>query len=107
VTFNPETATLAAGTRYLILNNPNPDVFAWQDDVVGAENDIVTWNGTNWEVTFDASANEERADSSQAQDPVYITNTYTGVQYKWTNTQGAWLKSYEGEYSAGSWRIVM
>ena len=105
--FNPETASLAVGTRYLLLDNPNPDTFAWKDQTVGAANDIVTWNGSNWEITFDASANEERADSSVAQEPVYITNTYTGVQYKYTNETGAWLKSYEGEYPAGSWRIVL
>jgi len=83
--FNPETASLAVGTRYLLLDDPNPDTFAWKDQTVGAANDIVTWNGSNWEITFDASANEERADSSVAQEPVYITNTYTGVQYKYTN----------------------
>ena len=105
--FNPQTATLATGTRYLLLSDPNPNTFAWQDEAVGAANDIVTWNGSNWEITFDASANEERADSSVAQDPVYITNTYTGVQYKFTNEQGAWLKSYEGEYLKGSWRLVL
>jgi hypothetical protein len=106
-TFNPQTATLAAGTRYLLLTDPNPNTFAWQDERVGAANDIITWNGSAWEITFDSSANEERADSSVAQDPVYITNTYTGVQYKFTNTQGAWLKSYEGEYQKGSWRLVL
>ena len=105
--FNPETATLATGTRYLLLSDPNPNTFAWQDEAVGAANDIITWNGSNWEITFDASANEERADSSVSQDPVYITNTYTGVQYKFTNEQGAWLKSYEGEYLKGSWRLVL
>jgi hypothetical protein len=105
--FNPETSGLAVGTRYLLLDDPNPNTFAWKDQAVGAANDIVTWNGSNWEITFDASANEERADSSVAQEPVYITNTYTGVQYKYTNETGAWLKSYEGEYPAGSWRIVL
>ena len=105
--FNPETSGLAVGTRYLLLDDPNPNTFAWKDQAVGAANDIVTWNGSNWEITFDASANEERADSSATQDPVYITNTYTGVQYKYTNETGAWLKSYEGEYPAGSWRVVL
>jgi len=106
-TFNPETATLTAGTRYLLLTDPNPNTFAWQDELVGAANDIITWNGTAWEITFDSSANEERADSSVAQDPVYITNTYTGIQYRFTNDQGAWLKSYEGEYVKGQWRLVL
>jgi hypothetical protein len=105
--FNPKTATLSAGTRYLLLNDPNPNTFAWQDERLGSTNDIITWNGTAWEITFDSSANEERADSSVAQEPVYITNTYTGIQYKFSNEQGAWLKSYEGEYSKGQWRLVL
>jgi len=105
--FNPKTATLSAGTRYLLLNDPNPNTFAWQDERLGSTNDIITWNGTAWEITFDSSANEERADSSVAQEPVYITNTYTGIQYKFSNEQGAWLKSYEGEYSTGQWRLVL
>jgi len=118
LTFNPDSNNLAAGTRYLILNDihahikndsSDANMNAWQNAdgtlLQASANDIMTWNGTTWETTFDSGSNDERADSSQAQDPVYITNTYTGVQYKWYN--GQWLKSYEGEYPAGSWRIVL
>jgi len=118
--FNPNSNSLAAGTRYLILNDihqhinndsSDANMNAWQNAdgtlLQASANDIITWNGANWEITFDAGSNDERADSSQAQDPVYITNTYTGVQYKYTNSSGAWLKSYEGEYSSGSWRLVI
>ena len=120
LTFNPNSNNLTAGKRYLILNDihthlkndsSDSNMNAWQnaDGTVlqASTNDIITWNGSNWEITFDASANDERADSSQAQDPVYITNTYTGVQYKFTNATGSWVKSYEGEYLKGSWRIVL
>ena len=120
LTFNPDSNNLTAGKRYLILNDihthlkndsSDSNMNAWQnaDGTVlqASTNDIITWNGSNWEITFDASANDERADSSQAQDPVYITNTYTGVQYKFTNATGSWVKSYEGEYLKGSWRIVL
>jgi len=120
LTFNPNSNSLTAGTRYLILNDihqhlkndsSDANMNAWQnaDGTVlqAGANDIITWNGSNWEITFDSSANDERADSSQAQDPVYITNTYTGVQYKYTNSAGTWLKSYEGEYLKGSWRLVL
>ena len=93
-------ATAAQGQRYLILNaigNTNntdgPD--AWGDLVAGA-NDIVEYNGTNWQVAFDSSS-----DSGVH----YMTNTNTGLQYKWTGTE--WVKSYEGEYRAGDWSIVI
>jgi len=116
--FNPNLGPSQAGTRYLILNdihqhikNDSSDfnMNAWQNAdgtlLQASTNDIITWNGSSWEITFDAGSNDERADSSVAQDPVYITNTYTGIQYKYTS--GAWLKSYEGEYQKGSWRLVL
>jgi len=118
--FNPNSNSLAAGTRYLILNDihqhvkndsSDANMNAWQNAdgtlLQASTNDIITWNGANWEITFDAGSNDERADSSQTQDPVYITNTYTGIQYRYTNATGAWLKSYEGEYQKGSWRLVI
>ena len=95
LTFNPDLDNLAQGTRYLILNDihqhlkndsSDSNMNAWQNAdgtvVQASTNDIITWNGSNWEITFDAGSNDERADSSVAQTPVYITNTYTGVQYK-------------------------
>jgi hypothetical protein len=93
-------ATAAQGQRYLILNaigdasnTDGPD--AWGDLVAGA-NDIVEYNGTKWQVAFDSSS-----DSGVH----YMTNTNTGLQYKWTGTE--WVKSYEGEYRAGDWSIVI
>jgi hypothetical protein len=93
-------ATAAQGQRYLILNaigdasnTDGPD--AWGDLVAGA-NDIVEYNGTDWQVAFDSSS-----DSGVH----YMTNTNTGLQYKWTGTE--WVKSYEGEYRAGDWSIVI
>src|SRR5210317_2169668 len=120
LTYNPNVSASNAGTRYLILNDihqhikndsSDANMNAWQNAdgtiLQASANDIITWNGTNWEITFDAGSNDERADSSVAQDPVYITNTYTGVQYKYTNDTGAWLKSYEGEYGRNKWRLVL
>ena len=93
-------AAAAQGQRYLILNaigdasnTDGPD--AWGDLVAGA-NDIIEYNGTKWQVAFDSSS-----DSGVH----YMTNTNTGLQYKWTGTE--WVKSYEGEYRAGDWSIVI
>ena len=93
-------ATAATGQRYLILNaignssnTDGPD--AW-GNLVASANDIIEYNGTNWQVAFD---------SSSEQDIHYITNTNTGLQYKWTGNE--WIKSYEGEYKAGDWSIVL
>ena len=90
----------ATGQRYLILNDigsssntDGPD--AWGNLVAGT-NDIIEYNGTAWQIAFDSS--EEKGIQ-------YITNTNTSLQYKWTGSE--WVKSYEGEYRAGDWSIVL
>jgi len=93
-------ATAATGQRYLVLNaigsasnTDNPD--AWGSLVAGA-NDIIEYNGVDWQVAFDSSAETGVH---------YMTNSNTGLQYKYTGTE--WVKSYEGEYRAGDWSIVI
>jgi len=95
----------ATGQRYLILNaigdSDNTDgADAWKDssgnDLVASANDIIEWTGVRWQIAFDSSS-----DSGVH----YLTNSTTGIQYKWTGTE--WVKSYEGEYKAGDWSIVI
>lgn len=107
-TFNP--GVLAAGTRYLILEDINvntqygevdydgPDAWKNSDnsDFQAHANDIIEWDGNNWSVIFDS-----RSESNV----VYITNTYTGTQYKWDS--GAWSKTYEGVYDKIAWRLTL
>lgn len=100
--------TPTAGTRYLIIENlggventDGPD--AWKNDdgsdFVAKENDIIEWDGTAWHIIFEAAVH------TISNDPVYQTNIYTGVQYKWNGE--AWVKSFEGEYRAGSWMLEL
>jgi len=100
---------IPAGTRYLMLDDVNvsknvgetgydgPD--AWKDangdDTVIYANSIVEWTGTVWSEVFDPA--------DPIATPTYIKNLRTGIQYKWDGVQ--WLKSFEGEYAAGSWRF--
>jgi hypothetical protein len=70
---------------------------------VAQSNDIIEWNGTQWNILFDASANANTVDS--AVEFTYITNLNTGVQYKWDGT--AWLLSFEGEYRKGTWNLSL
>ena len=90
----------ATGIRYLILENLNLNSPAWQnaDTTVtpAVANDIIQWTGTAWEVIFNSSATTNLT---------YITNSYTGIQYKWD--QGSWSKSFEGVYNNWSWRLVL
>ena len=111
-TFNPG-ATPGIDTRYLILEdiNTNPLVSvddaptAWKkygqnstNDVrfVAHANDIIQWDGTQWNVIFDTTV---------TQPVTYITNSYTGVQYKWDGNE--WTKTVDGVYNPGEWRLVL
>jgi hypothetical protein len=107
-TFNP--GSTAPGTRYLILEDINivpqyneadydgPDAWKNSDntDFQAHANDIIEWNGTSWQIIFDSSA---------ATETTYITNSYTGIQYKWSD--GMWSKSIEGAYDRRLWRLVL
>jgi hypothetical protein len=87
------------GRRYLIVDNMggNAIIPAW-GTVVAEANDIIQYNGTNWEVVFDASA---------ATSIEYVTNLTTNVQYRYVPDQGVWMKSYEGWYEAGDYSVVI
>jgi len=107
-TFNP--GAVATNTRYLILEDINNNSqfgqpgyqgpTAWQNlngtDFQAFANDIIEWNGSQWNIVFS---------SSSVHSVIYITNSYTSTQYKWEN--GAWSKSYEGIYNATLWRLVL
>jgi len=107
VSVNADLLTPSAGTRYLILNDigsfdsPLGDgPTAWRrsdgQDLVAHANDIIEYNGTRWAVSFDSQS------ESNIQ---YVSNLNTGTQYKWEQDQ--WIKSWEGEYKAGFWTLVL
>ena len=107
-TFNP--TGVVPGTRYLILEDINNNdqygtagydgADAWKNtdnsDFQAFANDIIEWGGSAWGIVFSSTAHT---------DVIYITNTYTGTQYKWD--QGAWSKTYEGVYDKKLWRLVL
>lgn len=99
LTYNP--GSVNAGTRYLLvddignINNADPAV-AW-GPLVAHANDIIEWSGTAWNVIFDHSQYPNTI--------VWQTNIYTGVQYLWNGV--SWIKSFEGEYRAAKWKIVL
>ena len=105
LTYNP-TNDKVPGFRVLLLgpignatNIDGPD--AWKGvsniDFIADVNDIIEWDGNEWQIIFDAST---ASDSSIT----YITNLNTGIQYKYVNDQ--WILSFEGEYRNGTWRLV-
>jgi hypothetical protein len=99
-----------AGQRYLIINNnignPNNDPTnhpsAWRNSdsspVYANANDIIEYDGSNWNVIF--SAQDANPDVLE-----YVTNMYSGIQIKWVD--GVWQKSWEGLYREGLWLIII
>jgi hypothetical protein len=107
VTIDANITNPATNTRYLILkdigsynNSPGNGPSIWRgsdgQDLVAHANDIIQWNGTHWTVAFDSQSDTTLQ---------YVSNLTTGTQYKWNLNQ--WVKSWEGEYKAGLWTLVI
>lgn len=93
----PGDGTLPAavsGQRYLVLDEV-PGGGLW-GTVTADANDIISYNGSDWVVDFDASANSG---------PDYVTNLATNDQFEWTGE--FWQNSYEGTYREGWWRLYV
>jgi hypothetical protein len=99
------TAIKSSGVRLLLLSAIGPHTggegpSAWQNTdssyLTANANDIVEWNGSSWSVVFDSTTTSELT---------YTSNLNTGVQYKYNGVE--WVKSFEGEYQVGTWRIVL
>lgn len=85
----------AVGQRYLVLKDLSGDQASWSG-IPATANDILSYNGTSWQVSWSSTGITKTE---------YVTNLTTGIQYKWTGIQ--WQKSYEGEYPAGQWSLVL
>jgi len=90
------------GVRYLIVDNIGHEgdtTIAW-GNVVAYANDIIEYDSDEgeWFVAFD---------SAQATTVEYVTNLTTSIQYRYVDTEGAWMKSWEGFYDQGDYSIVI
>lgn len=113
LTFNPRRPLkessdqpIITGLRYLIIEDIGDDLNvdgadAWKSisglDFVAHANDIIEWNGSQWNVIFDSIHNADVM--------IWQTNIYTGIQYLWNGT--SWVKSFEGIYKVGQWRLEL
>ena len=101
LTFAPTTPQ--NGDRYLIIDEIGDSTATVQSGtwgtLIAAVGDIFEYSTpqSKWLKVFDAS----HPDSTQH----YVTNTHTGIQYRFNGTE--WVKSYEGIYTAGNWSIVL
>lgn len=97
---------ISIGLRFMLIedigNTGNEDgADAWKGDdgtdLVAHANDIIEWNGIRWNVIFDSQ--------NETDTIIWQTNTYTGIQYTWNGV--AWVKSFEGIYKVGKWRMEL
>ena len=82
------------GARYLITED-TPINATWTN-VVAHKNDIIEYNGVQWQVSFDSSAINTQQ---------YVLNTATSDQFEWNGNE--WFNAYEGIYKAGYWRLYL
>lgn len=81
------------GQRYLVLEDvPNNNYWGVTD---AKANDVIQYNGSNWTVSFNSSANTE----------AIVLNTTTNILYEWR--AGQWISVFEGTYQNGWWRIYL
>jgi hypothetical protein len=90
------------GKRYLIvesIGSAGSTTVSWGGLVANA-NDIIQYDvaQSKWVVAFDSAA---------ATTVQFVTNLTTNVQYRYVNSDGMWMKSYEGWYSEGDYSIVI
>ena len=97
------TSIKTSGLRILLLDDiggtsATQVSSAWANDdgtgLVASSNDIVEWDGSKWNIIFDASTITATT---------YVTNLNTQVQYRFKNNE--WLLSIDGDYPVGTWRI--
>ena len=85
--------------RYVLyLNEDGADAWKSTDgnDFVADHYDIAEWDGTKWNIVFDASENDETT---------YITNLNTNRQYYFNGY--FWQQSINGYYSKGTWDLIL
>jgi hypothetical protein len=90
---NGNIPTASPGQRYLLTDSVVQNSL-WGNLVADAS-DIIEYNGSHWIVSFDASAVNSVA---------YTTNANTMAKLYFTGTD--WVLALEGLFEQGYWRIV-
>ena len=87
----------SAGQRYLLLEKPTASNAAWGTMIDATVNDIIQFNGSDWEVSF---SSERYQYTEQC-----VMNLYTGKLIQWQN--GEWSEYVQRSYDPGEWRLAM
>ena len=91
----------AVGQSYLITKAPSETSAGW-GSIFAQVNDIISFNGTVWEVIWSA-ANHSFANQQGTLD--YIQNMFTGKLLEWNGEQ--WSEYILPRYAPGYWRLAL
>ena len=89
----------AQGQRYLLtedVGSSQPWIGENGRQIFASANDIIEYDGTCWRIVFLSVAQPGEQ---------FVTNLTTSQQYLWTGAE--WIKSYQGVYPGGAWRLVL
>jgi hypothetical protein len=86
----------APGQSYLLTEMPSLNSVSW-GTVTANANDIITFDGTNWQVTWSA---QNYQGSMQ-----YVQNLFQGKLLEWNGTH--WSEYILPRYAAGFWRFAL
>ena len=87
----------SAGQRYLLLEKPAANSAGWGTMIDATVNDVVQFNGTDWEVSFSSERYQFTVQ--------YLVNLYNGKLLEWQNS--AWAEYIQQAYAPGEWRLAM
>jgi len=93
----PGTGSLplaARGQRYLLMGQLSQGSM-WSETLIANTNDIIEYNGSDWVLSFDASAVTTME---------YTTNAASMKKLFFNGAE--WVLAIEGVFLAGSWRII-
>jgi hypothetical protein len=86
----------AVGQSYLLTNAPSQESAGWGQIFANA-NDIITFDGTVWAVTWSAA--------NYQGNPQYVKNLFTGKLLEWNGSQ--WSEYILSHYQPGFWRVAL
>lgn len=84
------------GQSYLLTEKPADTSAAW-GSITADINDIITFNGTVWTVTWQAN--------NYIGSPQYVLNSFTGKLLEWSGSQ--WSEYILPRYAPGYWRLAL
>ena len=88
-----------------VVSNPLPSQYSL---IAYSLNQIVIYDGVAYRATANITQEENTAIPSDndkfLEISILFQNLKTGIQYRW-GADGQWMKSFEGEYASGYWRL--